>query len=65
MEIFLGQTRPAEVSVEQRVANEFIYLICKLRWIGMDDETERVLSQLRRSCLQPTDSVLAQPCDTD
>ena len=65
MEIFLGQTRPAEVSVEQRAADEFIYLIRKLRWIGMDDETEQLLARLRRCCVQPTDSVIAEACDTD
>jgi hypothetical protein len=65
MEILLGQTRPLDVSVEQRAANEFIYLIRKLRWIGMDDETEHVLAKLRRCCVQPTDSVIAEPWDTD
>jgi hypothetical protein len=65
MEIFLGQTRPTDVSVEQRAANEFIYLIRKLRWIGLDDETEQLLAQLRRCCVQPTDSVIAEACDTD
>jgi hypothetical protein len=65
MDLFLGQTGPAEVSAEQRTANEFICRIRKLRWIGMDDETEQLLVQLRSCCVQPTDSVIAEACDTD
>lgn len=65
MEISLDQAKPLDASVDQRAANELICLIRKLRWIGRDEEAEQVLTQLKRCFVQPTESVLADPCDTD
>ncbi len=55
------QKRP-DVSARQQ-ANELIKLIRKLRWMGMEEEAERVQSALRGG--PPADSVVAAPHDTD
>ena len=46
MEIFNGQGRRFDDSAQRSASNECVRLIRKLRWIGMDDEAERVLAQL-------------------
>ena len=46
MEIFDGQGRCLNNSAQRAASNECVRLIRKLRWIGMDDEAERVLAQL-------------------
>ncbi len=42
---------------------QLIKLIRKLRWMGMEEEAERVQSALRGG--PPADSVVAAPHDTD
>jgi hypothetical protein len=64
------ETRPAparspDALTEQEASNELINLLRKLRWIGMDDEVERVQKKLASCRLQPANSVLAGPEDTD
>ena len=44
--------------------NEMIKLLRKLRWLGADEEAERVVDDLVREGA-PADSVLAAPRDTD
>ena len=46
MEIFNGQGRRFDDSAQRSASNECVRLIRKLRWIGMDEEAERVLAQL-------------------
>ena len=50
-------------SADERRARELVKLVRKLRWIGEDDEAERLQTRLRvddcRAC------VLASPRDTD
>jgi hypothetical protein len=43
--------------------SDIIKRVRKLRWIGMEDEAERVLIAARRA--QPADIVFAEPSDTD
>jgi hypothetical protein len=45
MEVFFGQGRRLNDSAQRSASNECVRLIRKLRWIGMDDEAERVLAQ--------------------
>jgi hypothetical protein len=45
--------------------NDCVRLIRKLRWIGMDDEAERVLAQLSGWPFRPTETVIAGPWATD
>jgi hypothetical protein len=63
MEIFDGRNRRIDVSAQR--SNECVRLIRKLRWIGMDDEAERVLAQLSIRPFRPTETVIAGPWATD
>jgi hypothetical protein len=54
-----------DVLAEQRTSNHFVHLIRKLRWIGMDDEAERVLARLTGCRFRPTETVIAGPWATD
>jgi hypothetical protein len=65
MEMLMLQTRVFDVSSEQRASNEIIQLIRKLRWIGMDNEAEQRVTQLKRRRFQPCETVIAGPCETD
>jgi hypothetical protein len=56
------QERP-DVSIEQRRSSELVKRIRKLRWMGMEEEAERVETAL--SGISPSDSVLAAPHETD
>jgi hypothetical protein len=49
----------------QQQANELIRLIRKLRWMGMEEEAERVHAELAQCGAQPADSVVAAPHETD
>jgi len=65
MEIFNGQLRHFDESAQLSASNDCVRLIRKLRWIGMDDEAERVLAQLSRWRFRPTETVIAGPWATD
>jgi hypothetical protein len=54
-----------EVSSEQRAASELVKRIRKLRWIGLDDDADRVQAELNARGLPAADSVIAMPRDTD
>jgi hypothetical protein len=56
------EQRP-DVAGEQRAACDLVKRIRKLRWMGMEEEAERLQVELRR--IRQTDSVLAAPLDTD
>ncbi len=64
MEISLKQLRPPDMSARQQ-ANELIKLIRKLRWIGMEEEAERVQMELAQCGVRPADSVVASARETD
>ena len=55
--------RPPDGSGEQRSARELVKRIRKLRWMGMEEEAQRLQVALRR--IEDTDCVLAAPRDTD
>lgn len=65
VEIFTGQGRRSDDSAQRSASNECVRLIRKLRWIGMDDEAERVLAQLSGWPFRPTETVIAGPWATD
>jgi hypothetical protein len=54
VEIFNGQGRRFDNSAQRSASND--RLIRKLRWIGMDDEAERVLAQLNGWPFRPTEN---------
>jgi len=59
-----SRERQKPVSARQQ-ANELIGLIRKLRWTGLEEEAERVQTELARCGAQPADSVLAESRETD
>jgi hypothetical protein len=62
MQISSGMQKPPGVTAEERASNELVKRIRKLRWIGMEEEAERMQIVPRR--VQPADTALTDPCDT-
>ncbi len=64
MEMPHDQQKPPDDSAEQRASNELVKLIRKLRWMGLQEEAEKVQNELtlRRGA---ADSVVATPHETD
>jgi hypothetical protein len=54
---------PSDISGEPKSARELVKRIRKLRWMGMEEEAQRLQIALRR--IEDTDCVLAAPRDTD
>jgi hypothetical protein len=52
-----------DVSPTERAAHKLINRILKLRWLGMEDEAERM--QLALRTMETKGTLLAGPCDTD
>lgn len=52
-----------DVTPEQKASNELVWRVLKLRWMGLEQEAEHLLSEFRG--IKPTGSVLAGPPDTD
>jgi len=52
-----------DVAARQRVRSEFNKCICKLRWIGLEEEARKLQIELRD--IEPAISALAGPQDTD
>lgn len=50
---------------KHRSTDELAKLICKLRWIGLEDEALRIQRLLRRIPPEERPSVLIQPFSTD
>ena len=46
-------------------SNECVRLIRKLRWIGMDEEAQKLQRELTLRDAAPADSVVATPGETD
>jgi hypothetical protein len=64
MEMSLEKQKPPDVLAEQRASNKLVKLIRKLRWMGMEEEAERVQMELAQRDVPP-DSVVAAPHETD
>jgi hypothetical protein len=52
-------------SSDTRASNDMIKLIRKLRWIGMDEEAQKLQRELTEREAAPADSVVATPRETD
>ncbi len=50
---------------DTRVSNEMIKLIRKLRWIGMDEEAQKLQKELTQRETAAADSVVATQGETD
>lgn len=59
-----AQQSATEATAAQSGSNDLVKLIRKLRWIGMDDEAERLQSELTRR-RAAADSVVAMSGETD
>jgi hypothetical protein len=59
------QQKPSDHSAEQRTSNELVKLIRKLRWMGMEEEAERLETELAHCDVRRTNSVLATSHETD
>jgi hypothetical protein len=65
MEMSRERQTLSDTSALQTTSDELIKLICKLRWIGMEDEAERLLQELARRRGAADESVVATSGDTD
>jgi hypothetical protein len=65
MEMRHEQQKPSDGSAEQRASNELVKLIRKLRWMGMEEEAEKVEKQLILCNVAAADSVVARSRETD
>jgi hypothetical protein len=54
----------AEASAE-RTPHELAKLICKLRWIGMEEEADRLLVELAQRCRSADEHVFTATGETD
>ena len=61
----MPQERETPEKPGENTSNEIIKLVRKLRWVGMEEEAERLLKKLKRGGATAEDSVLASPRDTD
>jgi hypothetical protein len=52
-----------DVSSTERESHKLVNRILKLRWLGMEDEAERMQLELRT--METNDTLLAGPYDTD
>ncbi len=62
--MMLKQPRHDEAAEGESRANELVKRIRKLRWMGMEEEAERLQRELTRRCAD-SDSVIATPRETD
>ncbi len=65
METPLDQQEPPDASASQSTSNELIKLICKLRWMGMEEEAERLLGEFARQPKAAAHGVFAMAGETD
>ena len=64
METSLERKKPPD-AVTESGSNELVKLIRKLRWIGMEDEAERLQTELTQRQVAASDSVVAMSGETD
>jgi hypothetical protein len=65
MTMAFEQQTSVHFSEPESTANELIKLIRKLRWIGMDEEAERLQKKLAQQGSDTHDTVLARSGETD
>jgi hypothetical protein len=60
----LKQPTPDDSVEGESRANDLVKRIRKLRWMGLEEEAERLQQELTRRCAE-SDSVIATPRETD
>ena len=64
MPMTLRQPKHDDTIEGESRANDLVKRIRKLRWMGLEDEAERLQQELTRRCVE-SDSVIATPRETD
>ena len=64
MPMLLKKPKPDGTAESESMANELVKRIRKLRWMGLEEEAERLQQELTRRCAE-SDSVIATPRETD
>jgi hypothetical protein len=65
MQIQEMQPNPAAVALRKSEADEYMRLIVKLRWIGLDDEADRLQRVMHAFGARIGAQALAGPTSTD
>ena len=65
LEMRRDQQKSPNRLAEQQASNELVKLIRKLRWMGLEEEAERVEDELVLRRVAAADSVIAAPRETD
>ena len=65
MTMAFDQQTPVHFSEPESTANDLVKLIRKLRWIGMEDEADRLLGELAQRCTSADDHVFETTRETD
>ena len=60
----LERPKRDDVAEGESRANDLVKRIRKLRWMGLEEEAERLQQELTRRCAD-SDSVIATPRETD
>lgn len=63
MDTYLNGRKVTAVQDYGRPSDEVLHLICKLRWMGMEDEAEQIQVKLRD--ITPTGGVITTAHETD
>ena len=63
MDTYLQGRKVPAVDGYERPSMEILHLICKLRWMGMEDEAEKV--QLKLQNATPINGIIAATHETD
>jgi hypothetical protein len=64
MPMTLKQPKHDDTIEGESRANDLVKRIRKLRWMGLEEEAERLQQELTRRCVE-SDSVIATPRETD
>ena len=64
MPMTLEQPKHNDAAQDENGTNELVRQIRKLRWMGLEEEAERLQRELTRRCAD-SDSVIATPRETD
>ncbi|MBO0717325.1 MAG: hypothetical protein J2P55_08335 [Rhizobiales bacterium] len=64
MPMTLKQPQQDHAAEDENRANDLVKRIRKLRWMGLEDEAERLQQELTRHCAD-SDCVIATPRETD
>ena len=65
MTMSFEQSEPPDAVTSLNSSNELVKLIRKLRWIGMEEEAQRLQHELTQRSAEAADCVVARSAETD